>query len=479
MLAKLLATLICLTFVNIAELRSQIPDSIAINNTRFFKVLNGSRQKSHELTWVGQDKFKFHGISLGEKSDYNQELLLSGNHLYLRIDASGILYKSKPLNDTGRILFKRIDKTSHFGYNINSFLFVDSSLIYNIGGYGFWRWNGHLRLFNERIGGWDIVKLNAEIPLSKKSPETFNWKWGMKRRLISLSYIEGNEGIQRENWDSYSRVDTVVELNLTTKRWKNLGRVNSKLSENYSDYIKIASLDSGLLLNGLGKIEYWDFFQNQIYILNNSGKKQQILNKIRESWTWYENGWLYYGNPNLDEIDSLRLRKTDFIGTKQKVFTNYDSVLFSRFFGLVLIVLLFGAAFYLISHNLKFSRWAKNGFDHIETNLDSPHINEDLFTEIEKSLLNLLLINITSKNSKTSTDEVNRVLGVSKSSLNMQKRKRSDVIRSINSKFKLSHVSLTDNLIVRDKSIIDARLQEYFIEESCVETIKKIINFRG
>lgn len=86
--------------------------------------------------------------------------------------------------------------------------------------------------------------------------------------------------------------------------------------------------------------------------------------------------------------------------------------------------------------------------------------------EIEKALLRLLVDNFILYHNRTATEDVNRVLGVARKSGDMQKRKRSDVIRSINSKYRVLMPDKDVQLIDRVKSELDARLYEYHITET-------------
>jgi hypothetical protein len=96
----------------------------------------------------------------------------------------------------------------------------------------------------------------------------------------------------------------------------------------------------------------------------------------------------------------------------------------------------------------------------------SPYPVKEVFEEVEKALLRMLMENMAIRNSRTATDEVNRVLGMASKSGDMQKRKRSDVIRSINAKYRLLVPEKDVELIDRVKSDLDARLYEYCITES-------------
>jgi hypothetical protein len=67
-------------------------------------------------------------------------------------------------------------------------------------------------------------------------------------------------------------------------------------------------------------------------------------------------------------------------------------------------------------------------------------------------------------------------LGVAYKSSDMQKRKRSDVIRSINTKYKILSHNSNIQLIDRVKNALDARTSEYFIVDSEIQTIKAFLN---
>ena len=83
--------------------------------------------------------------------------------------------------------------------------------------------------------------------------------------------------------------------------------------------------------------------------------------------------------------------------------------------------------------------------------------------------------NMVNRNSRTATDEVNRVLGMASKSGDMQKRKRSDVIRSINAKYRILMPEKDLDLIERVKSDLDARLYEYCITTSELSFLESFI----
>ncbi len=49
-------------------------------------------------------------------------------------------------------------KGSYYGYNFKSKKFVHNESIYSYGGYGYWKWHGHIISFNSENGEWDMVQ---------------------------------------------------------------------------------------------------------------------------------------------------------------------------------------------------------------------------------------------------------------------------------------------------------------------------------
>ena len=104
--------------------------------------------------------------------------------------------------------------------------------------------------------------------------------------------------------------------------------------------------------------------------------------------------------------------------------------------------------------------------------LNSSYPKPQLFSITETDLLRLIIKNAKEHQRVTNVDEINRVLGVGNKSLDMQKRKRSDVIKNINERYALATNREAVVLINRMKSEIDGRLYEFYIPE---EELKNVI----
>jgi len=202
-----------------------------------------------------------------------------------------------------------------------------------------------------------------------------------------------------------------------------------------------------------------------------------LMRKLSGDVTWNKGDMVYFGGLNSGVIDSLQLKSTDFQETGEQIFVQ------PVYFSPLSIIL---AAIFILSIYLVF-KLRKNRIKRVADSnaskqmksdkvLSSPYPGIEVFDAVEQSLLNLLIANGAKMGKRTGTDEVNRILGVSQKSLDMQKRKRSDVIRSINTKFKLIQPMTTMPLVDRVKSDLDARLYEYYLLQDAIEKIQAILN---
>jgi hypothetical protein len=215
----------------------------------------------------------------------------------------------------------------------------------------------------------------------------------------------------------------------------------------------------------------------EIKELVNRDIQNVLMRKLSGDVTWNKGDMVYFGGLNSGVIDSLQLKSTDFQETGEKIFVQ------PVYFSPLSIIL---AAIFILSIYLVFTVRKKriNGGVDSNTNkqmksdtlLSSPYTGIEVFDAVEQSLLNLLIANGSEMGKRTGTDEVNRILGVSQKSLDMQKRKRSDVIRSINAKYKLIQPTTTMPLVDRVKSDLDARLYEYYLLQDEIEKIQAILN---
>ena len=448
-----------------------------IPNNAFYKRLLSSTEPTVQITRYNPQIARFLPIKENKFVLYDQELLAQNHQLYIFLNASGIVYKTQFTNaNSDSLIFKRIDSTDHVGYNIDCFPFFFHNSLYNIGGYGYWRWNGQLRVFSEKLKEWDIVSLNQEISIAKQSIRPVIWNDLKNSRIVALSYIQGNEAIANNKQFATHSTDSVMSLNLKTKTWLLQGSLNQILVSGLIQVRLIANLDSGLLVNNNGTIEYWNLINNRISKSKKNTNSQVLAtNFLFNHFIWAEENKILFGNPsNASAIDSILLNKLDFYITNEPIYiikNKYTTYYWSLGISLVLIG---GLGFYIRNLTIKNKIQKPDSKD--ENLLNTSYPNKQLFNATEAELILLIIQNITNHHRYTNVDEINRVLGVGNKSIDMQKRKRSDAIISINERFALKTNRNSVMLINRIKSKLDGRLHEFYINEEELNTIRNLLN---
>lgn len=402
----------------------------------------------------------------------NQAFFSWKDTIYCHPIGSGEVYKAAidPTKDS--LTFHRLDTTTFTRYNINCYAFMDSGQLFNIGGYGYWRWNGQLRKFNIRNGEWDIVPVNREIGISTISPETFVWHDETRHQLWVLDPIEGNEAIKQEEGKSYKHLHTVHRLDLKHADWQEAGVVNPRLYTGNIQPTLFAELDSGLLIEAGGRLEYWNLLANTIRVVADPLLHQSINRLVRERMVWSYEGRLYTGNPMNGSLDSLELPYMAFIPTEDRPYLRESP---SGKYLWLLPTTLAGVVALMFFRRKKQKPLIVD--KHLQNNtMATPKQDSRIpFTEVELSLLRLLIENERA-GSRATTEEVNHAIGVSRKSLNNQKKVRSETIRSINGKYQLVGPTYNPKLILRSPNEFDARVSEYHLHPDEISRIDDMLN---
>ena len=450
--------------------------SYSVLNTPFLRTIRNPRFDGCEIVPHSSVSLKLIDFKKSNFRTYGQVLLIRKGELYIYISATGMLYKCAGNIDADSLRFDRIDKTEHYGYNINAKVFIHKDRFYNIGGYGFWRWNGQLRVFDEQSADWKIERLNREIPIVQEPPGFLQWKSNNGSQLISLGYISANQTEKVSENERVKSIDSVISLNLDKRDWTVLGKLNPSLSAlSKLESTNRAILDSGVIVEILENFQYLNFLDNKIYTLTNRDIVNFFYSNRYQKICWYDDGHLYFTTIGKWQVDSLKIGFQDFTFTGQQVYTsnNSSNTLIS---GSVLALLAIAGFWLYRKRKQVVPKVDSTSLTPNASSVRSPYPVKEVFEEIEKALLKLLLDNMTNRNSRTATDEVNRVLGMASKSGDMQKRKRSDVIRSINTKYRMLMPEKDVELIDRVKSELDARLYEYCITASEVPMLESLLS---
>lgn len=387
----------------------------------------------------------------------NQFIIKSKKGLFILIDGTGQVYRATNRTNN-QIAFTRIDSTKHYGNNYNAFNFSYLDTIFSLGGYGFWHLNGQLRYFNDGYE-WNVRKLNQEFPTGKNG--------AFLNPTTSLVYnIQTNIGNDIA-FELDPKTYHLIELNLKTKKIKSLGRLNNEVS-------KISQLEFFIGLPSLNSVLY--IYDNQYFLLNYQNNKVYKLinqsvydafhrNANRVSNTFESDGRIYFTEfPNLN-LQSVPITMNDFSLESFRIYepTNQTNYWIIGVIGLIVI----SVGVYFVFRKVNKSHLP---IQTIQTKIEESSINENDFSPIEQHLIDLILSN-SEKGLYVTVDQINNTLGLSKKSVEIQKKVRGESINKINHKFKIIFNSELD-LIIRNRSEIDRRYYNYIITKETATLYK-------
>lgn len=400
---------------------------------------------------------------------YPQNLIKSGNEVYVFINGSGRLYKASNA-ENGNIDFTRIDSTSNFGYNIGSFGFSYENRIYNLGGYGYWRMNGQLRVFNEKAKQWDIVKLNKEVAILTGKTEGMIWYDVADKKIYTAYYLIKNEALKTQELDETQFVYDVMVLDLKKNEWTKLGALNSFLKEKLQIFKPLTMSPWGQMITIGDKISLLDFKNNQILSLDVRKEQYQSLSRAGwESSFYFKDSTLFYGNNN--SLDSVDMHYSDFIPTNELLYTEMNANSLVKqpisYLYVTIPLTLVGISVLVFKKKTNAKASAPENIHALREEINS---SSTIFDEMEIQLLQLLIQN-TASGKPTSTEEQNKVLGLVKKSPEIQKKQRSDIIIDINRKYAFFSKSKTP-IIQKERTEFDRRAYQYFIDHERLEEIR-------
>jgi len=420
-------------------------------------------------------------IDLGEDffNNYPQELILCRGKSYIHVNGTGRLYKV----DTSQngIIITRVDSTTHFGYNYGAFSFCYNNNIYNIGGYGYWRMNGQLRIFNQDARQWDIVKLNKEIPILVGREEGLVWYDIKKGKIYTAYYSQTNEAVKAKGPVNEETVYDVMVLDLQKKEWSKIGKLRNEILNNLRTVKPITNSPWGQLITIEDKLAILDFKNNAVLSLDSKNKKyQSLIRAVFHNIFYFKDSTLFYSD-NKVNLDSIVLHYSDFTTSNIQLYSS--SLLSTELFinpnyyyiPLSIFVLIGLGVFYFLRKSKKIKKDGLTIKSVSETtSLVDKANGKSLFDELELQLLALIIRNSESGNT-TTIEEQNKVLGLGKKSTDIQKKQRSDIIIGINKKYTFV-TNLQEPLILKKRTEDDKRSFEYYIDYSKLEAVNLLIS---
>lgn len=458
-------------------------------NSKGLQGLSESKSSLAEVTQLnpGFVKFEIPGEVPVEFIKYIPQILVkNSNGLFLMPDGTGRVYRV--VSKGGKPELVRQDSTNFYGYNFGLYAFSYQDTIYSFGGYGYWRYNGHLRVYITRKGEWEIENLNREIPFSKAGyvapPIWFNQTKG--ELWIGYS-IDSKEGIIRSDNYPDGVTDSVFVLNLKSKQWRNVGLLNEKVRK-LSSAITTRNLGPspwGQVVHDPQKATIYllDFEGNQILTLDEKVTRSLTHLLKPESVMYFKDStffiqsmksWVLGQESVLDSIPLKRVNFTPVGITVYNPFTrlsvtgeNFDSKFYRILsIGFFLGFSIAGLIFYIIQRKRKIQ--------------SSPIISNSngveqkvLFQGKELEIISLILLK-SEKGHGADIDSINKIIGVTNKNGEVQKKQRSEILISINRKWRYANSS-NDLLIKKRRVEQDKRSFEYYVDFENLDRIKQFV----
>jgi hypothetical protein len=326
----------------------------------------------------------------------------------------------------------------------------------SLGGFGFWKKNGQLRYYSHQNHEWDIIPLNLEIPVAKES--TYFDIDQNEIYILKLPFVDLATNKKDESY-------LVYKLEITKREYQLLGELNPELIKLFPigvQYmsLQLPSLKSELMIFEGGKIYLFDFVKNQVYKLINPAIEKTIFASSKGDYVdfaYENNGKLFFSKSNdpKHQLDSIPISFSDFTKLNQKLYTPNKQLntIFYWIGGILLVSILF------------FVYWKINKRKSSRVNEDISFYDtkENKFKETELDLIEKIY-NRSLEGKSYSVEDINAVLGLSKKSLEIQKKIRTETINRINHRFKIIF-NTEDELIERIRLEEDRRFYKYIISE--------------
>ncbi len=462
---RLVATILLSLSLSISNGQFDVDSTITIKSHPFFTDLVTRESKVYPVSIYSDFKgLTFNSPILGP---LGFELLkLSGRNLYLHFLRSGKIYQFDTTITTEKELtFKRIDVTVNYNYNIGSNLFTIGNDIYEIGGYGFWKANGILRKFNFKDREWDVILLNKEVfPQNIGRAGTVSWIDSAEQYFYVPFQRVTNDGITDQG-DGKEFVYEAHRLNISKSTWEYLGKTNNEVFELLSNASNLFSSSSGILLCYTSKVYFLDYTNNQVFLYENP-TLAQTLSRLNSSFvSYYYKDWVYWYNNSNSRYDSIYINRAKFTPIATPIWDKDWSLYQKAGVGFFFILLLAGLlGWWIRKRSFERQQGAELAYASLPTHP---------FNETELSLL-LLLAEKSKKGHTATIAEINYVLGIKDKNPGMQKKVRSDVLNSVNEKFKLLHRG-QGQLIQSIRSESDKRYFEYLVNSEMLPELQKLI----
>ena len=432
---------------------------IEVRNTPFFKHLIDVNEYIYPIRVTGNSFLQSNNPGFKNRE---QVILKTPKNIYVQYWGTGFLFRLTAVSDS-ILQFTRIDDTENLNYNQGAYHFTSGEDIFNFGGYGFWKSNGHLRIYNPPIKEWGIISTSEEA-IPALSPNSPSWFDPQTNKLYLPYQSVMNSGLKERAFIRGKIIKDSKVLDIKTGNWENTGKVSDEYVEMIKNCQVKFNYPKGFILLWNEDLYLINYVENSIWKLKNSSVAQNVLDMASPgNMVYYLNGVLHRFNLYTQIADSIPLNLADFTKTRTRI-TKRDPIAYY----IVLVLIICSAISFYVFNKRKGKTIKRNDVPPPEEN---PFTIS--FTGTEKTLINLL-VSKSIKNKTISIEEINYVLGVKDKNTGLQKKVRSDTFNDINEKFKF--LTQRNQVLIQSKrSKEDKRYFEYFINQENIDILQQFI----
>lgn len=474
---RLSSAILFLTVLAISPAMSQT----AVQQWMLREILKDKPVGSEITSLEGPGPAIFVPPDLPEPSRFNttrfENLIFDHKGLYFNIDGTDRVYEITANDKDGKSVFSRIDSSEATGYNFGAYLFNFNDTLYSLGGYGYWNYNSQLRYFNSRTHKWDLMPVNRRISVLR----IFGNAW-LDNQNGFLFYQSKDsilmEGLLHSRLPQQEHQGPILlfKLDLKNKQWSSLGKLTPQTTEITLQSNLLTNTPFGQLLIQDSKANYLacliDAAHNRVWALKDKELSSELYHAVRAAHPssgmerplyYYHNSKLVILSPNSSRyefhIDSSDLKVLPFV-----VYEPDDAVpikaITDRTWLLAAAVALNAFILWMFWRNR--SRRIQNQ----KINSSEP------FDITEKRILQELC----DKNGQAlSTEQLDALMGTSDKSLDLRNKRRSTLIRSINSKFQ-KRSETVDPLINIIRMESDRRMIQYTLNKDYLKMCQSLID---
>lgn len=385
--------------------------------------------------------------------------------LFIQVDGSGKLFQV----DSSTLAPIRLDKTCYEGYNFLAYNFNWKDRFYSVGGWGFWKYDGGIRYFEEASREWSIIPTNRRVPVAQVI-NSLGWLDKVDEKYYMIYSKDDDLYLKNHEKDHDSIFVQCLDLKRMT--WwdepKYLIADNPLITGN--TFRKIIPTSMGLLVEAWNKFQLFDFKDNKVYTLpdNKGAAIAALTTRTHHGFFIQRNQDLYIYDPLKDSVSPLIISKKDFLKKTQPMYTTQRATLVRDRWMISLLIIIGGLVILISTLLYKYRKLLKSSKGVIiQENQGEPiQFNRSLsfeenLTSQELAVFELLIDN-SSNNKLTSIDEINRVLGTKNKDIAVQKNIRSEVLQSLNERFQI-YSTTSDLLVERERAEFDKRIYLYKI----------------